>query len=126
MKFLFSLFAIFVLLKKYNFSKITIPFKVQNYSINKNSKSSKIINDFIYKDIIVNLTIGNPAQKIQLSPCLGEYTTFIISKNSLGFEGGTYNKSLSKTYRSLENNGEPQYYIFQTFSEGIKSKGNKN
>lgn len=124
MKFLFSLFTIFILLKKFKFSKITIPFKVQNYSINKNSKSSQIINDYIYKDIIVNLTIGNPAQKIQLSPCLGEYTTFIISKDSDGFEGGTYNKSLSKTYRSLENNGDPQYYTFQTFSEGIKSKDN--
>ena len=113
----FSLNILFLFKIIYS-SYISIPFEVQNF---KNEKNTKIINNYIYKDILVKFLVGNPPQKVQLSACLGEFTTFIISKDARGFEGGTYNKNLSDTYSSLS---ESQYYIFQTFSEGITSKEN--
>ena len=113
----FSLNTLF-LLKIISSSYISIPFEVQNY---KYEKITKIINNYIYKDIFVKFLVGNPPQKVQLSACLGEFTTFIISKDANGFERGTYNKNLSDTYSSLS---ESTYYTFQTFSEGITSKEN--
>ena len=115
-----SLFCLFLLLlKNINSSYISIPFKVQKYI---NGKQSDLLSQYLYKDILVKFKIGEPAQEIQLSACLGESTTFVISKDAKGFEGGTYNRNISTTYLSLYN--EPQKYIFQVFSEGINSKEN--
>ena len=119
MIFCFPFYFLLLLLKFIKSSNLVIPFKVQNYNI---SKSSKLIDNYIYKDIFVNLLIGNPPQKIKLSPCLGEYTTFVVSYDTEGFEGGTYNKNLSESYKPLIDSEEPEFYIFQTFSLGIKSK----
>ena len=101
-------------------SHLSIPFRIQNYNKDK-SINSKLIDNYLYKDIIIQFSVGNPPQDVQLSACLGEYTTFIVANNANGFEGGTYNKSLSNSYLSLF---EPQFYTFQTFSEGICSKEN--
>ncbi len=122
MKFFFSFYFFFILLKIIKLNKITIPFKAQNYDINKNSKYPNIINNYLYKDIVVNISIGNPPQNIQLSPCLGEYTTFVISKDADGYKGGTYEKNLSSSYISLLQEDKPEFFTFQTFSEGIQSK----
>lgn len=119
MKFLLLLYFIFILFRIFKSSNLVIPFKVQIYNV---SKSSKLLDNYIYKDIFINLLIGNPPQKIKLSPCLGEYTTFILSYDTEGFEGGTYNKNLSNSYESLIESEEPEFYIFQTFSLGIKAK----
>lgn len=125
MKYVFYLYSLFILLEIIKAKKnITIPFQIQNYNINVNNEKGNIIDNYLYKDISVNLSIGNPPQFIQLSPCLGEYTTFIISKDAKGYEGGIYNKNNSFSYKSLFINEEPEFYIFQTFSEGIKSSEN--
>ena len=62
--------------------------------------------------------MGDPNQNIQLSACLGEFTTFVISKDSDGYKGGTYNKNLSRIYKNL---AKEERYTFQTFSKGINS-----
>ena len=118
MIFFFPLYFLFFLFEITKSSNLFIPFKVQNLNISQNEK---MLVNYIYKDIFVNLLIGNPPQKIKLSPCLGEYTTFVLSYDTEGFEGGTYNKNLSNSYKSLIEGDEPEYYIFQTFSLGIKS-----
>lgn len=111
-----SLSYLFLVLLKYISSlNISIPFKVQNF---KNGKSNRLISEHLYKDLLVKLQIGDPKQNIQLSACLGEFTTFVISKDAGGYKGGTYNKSLSTTYKNLT---KEESYTFQTFSEGIKS-----
>ena len=111
-----SLSYLFLVLLKYISSlNISIPFKVQNF---KNGKSNRLISEHLYKDLLVKLQIGEPKQNIQLSACLGEFTTFVISKDADGYKGGTYNKSLSTTYKNLT---KEESYTFQTFSEGIKS-----
>lgn len=111
-----SLSYLFLVLLKYISSlNISIPFKVQNF---KNGNSNRLISGYLYKDLLVKLQIGDPKQNIQLSACLGEFTTFVISKDADGYKDGTYNKSLSTTYKNLT---KEEGYTFQTFSEGIKS-----
>ena len=113
-----TLILLFISLNIINSSYISIPFEVQNF---KFENIPKIINNHIYKDILVKFLVGSPPQTVQLSACLGEFTTFIISNNAKGYSGGTYNKSQSNTYSSLSENN---FYTFQTFSEGITSKDN--
>ena len=105
-----------VLLKNISSLHISIPFKVQNFSTNKDNI---LINRHLYKDLIVKLQIGEPKQNIQLSACLGEFTTFVIAKDADGYQGGTYNKSLSRTYKNITKEDS---YTFQTFSQGTISK----
>ena len=119
MCFIFLFYLLLLLLNNINSSYISIPFKVQKYI---HGKQSSLLSQYLYKDLLVKLKIGNPTQEIQLSACLGEFTTFVISKGAKGYEGGTYNKNLSNTYSSLFN--KTTSYIFQTFSEGINSKEN--
>jgi hypothetical protein len=111
-------FLLFISFAVINSSHISIPFEVQNF---KYDNIQKIINYHLYKDILVKFLVGNPPQTVHLSACLGEFATFIISKDAKGYEGGTYNKSLSNSYSSLSKN---DFYTFQTFSEGIMSKDN--
>ena len=118
MPILFS-FLFYVLLQCIFSLSISIPFKVQNFTTNKDNKV--LISGFLYKDLLVKLKIGEPKQNIQLSACLGEYTTFLIPKDTDGYNGGTYNKELSRTYKNLT---KEETYIFQTFSQGICSTEN--
>ena len=120
MSFIILIYFIFLISKFITCSLIKIPFIVENYNKVKNPQ---IIDKYLYKDIIVKLYAGTPEQEVQLSACLGEYTTFIISKDAEGYDYGIYNKNKSNTFKVLENEN-PEFYIFQTFSEGIKSKDN--
>ena len=74
-------FFLILLIKSFLFtnSKIVIPFKIRNYKHEKGDK--EFILNYFYKDIIINLSVGTPSQPITLSLCLGEYNTFIVSKN---------------------------------------------
>ena len=108
-------YLFFVLLKYISSLNISIPFKIQNFNTDKNNR---LISKHLYKDLLVKLQIGEPKQNIQLSACLGEFTTFVISKDADGYKGGTYNKTLSTTYKNLT---KQESYTFQTFSEGINS-----
>ena len=108
-------YLFFVLLKYISSLNISIPFKIQNFNTDKNNR---LISKHLYKDLLVKLQIGEPKQNIQLSACLGEFTTFVISKDADGYKGGTYNKALSTTYKNLT---KQESYTFQTFSEGINS-----
>jgi hypothetical protein len=108
-------YLFFVLLKYISSLNISIPFKVQNFT---SDKEDRLISRYLYKDLLVKLQIGDPKQNIQLSACLGEFTTFVISKDAEGYKGGTYNKTLSRTYKNINKEED---YTFQTFSGGINS-----
>jgi len=111
-------YLFFVLLKYISSLNISIPFKIQNFDT---SKENKLISRYLYKDLLVKLQIGEPKQNIQLSACLGEFTTFVISKGTDGYKEATYNKTLSSSYKNISKEAS---YTFQTFSKGIKSKEN--
>ena len=110
------LYFIFLLVMYINTSYITIPFKVQDFTWND---SEELIMKYIYKDILVKFIVGDPPQNVDLSACLGEYSTFIVSKNAEGYEGSTFNSNISQTYKALSSS---EMFYFQTFSEAIKSK----
>jgi hypothetical protein len=93
-----------------------IPFKVQNYK--SESSNKKFIEDYLYKDIAINVSIGTPSQLLTLSLCLGEYNTIIISKNCKGYNKGIYNENNSSTYGP---NGKSDYFIFEIFSNGTNA-----
>ena len=118
------MFLLYLLLNLFQIIKslytISIPFKVQNYEYEKKARYSNFINNYFFKDIKVDFFVGNPPQKIQLSACLKDFATFIISKDADGFNGGIYNKNDSDSYISLSN--KVVSYFFQTFSEGINSR----
>ena len=102
----------------YSLKYITIPFTVQKFSHTDDKKG--LLRDFLYKDILVELSFGNPKQKIPLSAGMGEYSTFIISKEADDFEGAKFDQSLSTSYYT------PYYlnemYSFQIFNEAYPSK----
>ena len=122
MLFIYIFFLSILLLKDIKSNYISIPFIVQNYNFSKKAKYFNLINNYLYRDIKINFLVGNPPQKISLSACLKEFSTFIISKDAKGFNEGLYNKNISNTYTSLSKNNEK--YAFQVFSEGIISKDN--
>lgn len=110
---------LFFLLKLINSKYISIPFIVQQFN---HKKETSLIKNYIYKDILISFLIGTPEQKINISACLGEYTTFIIPIDGIGFEGATYNKNISKSFSSYTE--KPDFYLFQLFNKGIHSKDN--
>lgn len=79
---------------------------------------------YMYKNIQTTFLVGTPEQEIQLSACLGEYTTFIIQKNSKGYNETKFNKSISNSFSSFTE--KPEQYLFQIFNKGIHSKDNFN
>ena len=90
-----------------SYSKLIIPFKVQNYEHPKGKLN------YFYKNIKINLSVGTPPQQITLSACLGEYNTFIIGKYCKNFEG-IYNENISDTYKFIKN----ETFVFEMYDEG--------
>ena len=78
--------------------------------------------NYLYKNIQTNFLIGSPTQNVQISACLGEYSTFIIQKGSKGFNKTMYNKNISETYISYTE--KPEFYLFQIFNKGMHSIDN--
>ena len=119
MSFILALYIFIVALNFINSKNIIIPFKVQNYTY---GDGDKIILKYLYKDVLVNFLVGFPPQKINLSACLGEYSTFIATKEVEEFKEDTFNSNISKTYKAI--NKVPDSFFFQTYRKAIKSKDN--
>ena len=102
----------------YSLKYITIPFQVQKYNYLDDKKG--LLHDYLYKDIIVNLSFGTPKQNIPLLAGMGEYSTYIVSNKAEDFTGGKFDKELSNTYYTSEEINE--VYSYQTFSEAYPSK----
>ena len=116
MSYIFTSFIISTILYFIKSLYIEIPFKVQNFTY-ENRK--ELILKYLYKDILVTFQVGNPPQNVNLSACLGEYSTFIIAKDAYGYMDSTFNKDDSNTYEKI---AEPEQFYYQTYREGIKSK----
>ena len=97
---------------------ITIPFKVQKYDYQEDKNG--LLHEYLYKDIIVNLSFGTPKQTIPLLAGMGEYSTYIVSNKALDLKGGKFDQKLSNTYYTSEKINE--IYDYQTFSEAYPSK----
>ena len=97
---------------------IIIPFKVQKYDYKEDKNG--LLHEYLYKDIIINISFGTPKQIIPLLAGMGEYSTFIVSNNALDLKGAKFNNELSKTYYTPEKINE--IYSYQTFSEAFPSR----
>ena len=115
-------FNIFYFLSLINFifSKIELPFKVTNFQYS-DEDPEKFISNYFYKDISLNISIGESPQIIPLQICLGEFNTFLISKDCKNYKG-IFNQNISKTYKPLEE--KPTYYTFEIFDSGIIAQDN--
>ena len=96
---------------------ITIPFTVQKYDY-KDDKNG-LLHEYLYKDILINLSLGNPKQKIPLLAGMGEYSTYIISNKAEDFNG-TFKKELSTSYFTSEKINE--IFSFQAFNKAYPSR----
>ena len=112
----FFLILIIIIISLIN-SKVTIPFKLQNY-IPETSKDDFIIN-YIFKNLIVNLEVGTPPQPITLSACLGEYNTIIFGANCKSYDKGVFNESKSETYEVIGNDSAT---VFELYWDANKTK----
>ena len=102
----------------YSLKYITIPFKVRSFTYNDDKNG--LLKNLLYKDILVDLCFGNPKQKISLSVGMGEYSTFIISKDAPDFNGALYYPNLSNSYYTPNDLSE--IYSYQLFNEAFPSK----
>lgn len=98
-----------------NSTYVSIPFKVKNFTY---GDGKDLIHKYIYKDILVTFLVGEPPQEVNISACLGEYSTFIIANDAYGYMDSTFDKTKSKTYKQY---AEPEQFYYQTYREGIKS-----
>ena len=96
---------------------ITIPFTIRKF-IYKDDKNG-LLKNFLYKDILVNLSFGNPKQEIPLSIGMGEYSTFIISKDAPDINGAIYDNDKSNSYYTPNQINE--IYEYQIFHEAYPS-----
>jgi hypothetical protein len=96
---------------------ITIPFTVQKYDY-KDDKNG-LLHEYLYKDILINLTLGNPKQKIPLLVGMGEYSTYIVSDKAEDYEG-MFKKELSTSYLTSEKINE--IYNYQSFNKAYPSR----
>ena len=119
MSYIFILYLFYTILYFINTSHIKIPFKIQDYTY---GEGENLILKYIYKDIFTKFLVGSPPQEVHLSLSFGEYSTFIISKNTDDFEGATFDFNLSKTYSAISS--EPISFYFQSYTTAIKSKDN--
>ena len=71
-----------------------------------------LIHKYIYKDILVTFLVGEPPQEVNISACLGEYSTFIIANDAYGYMDSTFDKTKSKTYKQY---AEPEQFYYQTY-----------
>ena len=97
---------------------IIIPFKVQKYDYKEDKNG--LLHEYLYKDILINLSFGTPKQNIPLLAGMGEYSTFIVSNEASDFEGGSFNKESSTTYYTSVSINE--IYNYQTFNEAYPSR----
>ena len=97
---------------------IIIPFKVQKYDYKEDKNG--LLHEYLYKDILLNLSFGTPKQNIPLLAGMGEYSTFIVSNEASDFEGGSFNKESSTTYYTSVSINE--IYNYQTFNEAYPSR----
>ena len=102
----------------YSLKYITIPFQVKKFNYEEDKKG--LLQNYLYKDIIVNLSLGTPKQNIPLLAGMGEYSTYIVSNKAEDLLGGKFDKELSTTYYTSEEINE--VYSYQTFSEAYPSK----
>lgn len=114
----YNIFFLITLIKSFLFSnsKVIIPFKIKEYKPEKDK--DKFILNYFYKDLVIDLSVGTPPQPITLSACLGEYNTFIVSKNCKNYKG-VFNEKDSKTFVPKDKS---DYYIFEVFKNGTKAK----
>ena len=96
---------------------IIIPFQVQKYDY-KDDRNG-LLHEYLYKDIMINLSVGTPKQSIPLLAGMGEYSTYIVSNEASDLKG-KFDKELSQTYYTSEEINE--IYSYQTFSEAFPSK----
>ena len=97
---------------------ITIPFQVQKYDYIDDRNG--LLHEHLYKDIMINFSLGTPKQTIPLLAGMGEYSTYIVSNEASDLKGGKFNKELSNSYKTSEEVNE--IYSYQTFSEAFPSK----
>ena len=102
----------------YSLRYITIPFKVQKYDYKEDKNG--LLHEYLYKDILINLSFGTPKQSIPLLAGMGEYSTFIISNEASDFDGGKFNKDTSNTYYTSSAINE--IYNYQSFHEAFPSR----
>ena len=101
----------------YSLKYITIPFKVQKFDYKEDKNG--LLHEYLYKDIIINLSFGTPKQTIPLLAGMGEYSTYIVSNTAEDLEGAKFDKKLSNSYYTSEPINE--IYSYQTFSEAYPS-----
>ena len=101
----------------YSLKYITIPFKVQKFDYKEDKNG--LLREYLYKDIIINLSFGTPKQTIPLLAGMGEYSTYIVSNTAEDLEGAKFDKKLSNSYYTSEAINE--IYSYQTFSEAYPS-----
>ena len=116
MSYIYQLYLFFIILYFINTKYISIPFQVENFTY---EGGKKLINKYVYKDIHTNILVGSPPQNVSLSINLGEYSTFIISKDAYDYYDSTFDKDKSDTYQELS---KPENYYYQIYSEAAKSK----
>ena len=97
---------------------ITIPFTVQKFDY-KDDKNG-LFHEYLYKDILVNLSFGTPKQTVPLLAGMGEYSTYIVSNKADDLEESKFNKDLSTSYYTSEKINE--IYSYQTFNQAYPSK----
>ena len=97
---------------------ITIPFQVKKFDYKEDKNG--LLHEYLYKDILVNVSFGTPKQTIPLLAGMGEYSTYIVSKEATDLEGAIFDKDLSTSYfTNLEIN---EIYSYQTFSHAFPSR----
>ena len=117
MPYIFISYIFYIILFFINSAYVTIPFEIQDYI--SNNDNEKILLKYLYKDILIKFLVGTPYQTVNLSACLGEYSTFIVDKNASGYNTSSFNSSESKTYEAINSS---KSYFFRAYSEAIKSK----
>ena len=114
----FFLLIILIVLKSFLSLKfIIIPFTIRKY-VYEDDKNG-LLKNFLYKDLLINLSFGNPKQDIPLSIGMGEYSTFIISKDAPDINGAIYAKDKSNSYYTPNQLNE--IYEYQIFHEAYPS-----
>ena len=115
-------FCFFILLiyinSVHSLKYVTIPFTVQKFEYKEDKNG--LLREYLYKDILINLSFGTPKQKIPLLAGMGEHSTFIVSNEATDLEGGKYNKKLSNTYYTSDTVNE--VYSYQSFNEAYPSR----
>ena len=92
---------------------VSIPFFVKSINPNPNYNSSNFLNDFYIKQIILDLNIGTPPQKVncildQVDECL----RFVLNNNNKYSINETYFPDLSSSFKFIGMNLVKDYIYF--------------